>query len=68
VTILDPLVAFSFDLLLGAGMAKLPLTVCPLGHLVVNGNSHYSPEAFAPGLKALSCRIVAVCDAPEEPT
>lgn len=62
-TILDPLIVFSFETLLGAGTAKLPLTACPHGHLVVNGNSHYAAEAFEPGLKALSCRLVESCDA-----
>lgn len=68
-TVLDPLVTFSFDLLLDAGLPKLPLTVCPHGHLVVNGNSHYAPEAFLPGPApmALSCRLVETCDGHQEP-
>lgn len=59
--ILNPTLAFSLGLLVGAGTAERPLTVCSLGHLVVAGNSHYAPEALTADLKALTCRLVERC-------
>lgn len=49
--------AFSLDLLAHADRSPRPLSFCPDGHLVVNGNTHWQPERFDTTGRALVCRI-----------
>lgn len=51
-------IRFSFDWLGGAAAKQVPLTVCPDGHLVVRGNTHWSPVGISQDLRAVVCRVV----------
>lgn len=42
----------------GAATQRDPLTVCPNGHLVINGNKHWKPEALDHSLARLICVLV----------
>ncbi len=60
--------AFSLLTLADAANAPRPITGCDNGHLVVNNNSHWQPEAFSVDLKTVTCRLVEDCDARQPPT
>jgi hypothetical protein len=50
--------AFSLDLLIGAGSKEQPLAVCDAGHLVVRGDTHWQPERLSFDFRSLLCREV----------
>jgi len=54
--------AFSLTTLADAAHAPRPLAGCDRGHLVVNHNSHWAPEAFSADLRTLTCVLVESCD------
>jgi hypothetical protein len=54
----DDKVSFSFDWLAGAAAKRMLLTVCPDGHLVVRGNTHWAPVAVSLDLNGLVCHVV----------
>jgi hypothetical protein len=58
----DERLAFSLALLADAEHAPRPLSGCSRGHLVVNGNTHWRPDAFDERLKTLTCELVMDCD------
>lgn len=49
---------FSFDLLAGAHRDREILSVCPDGHLVVKGRTHWAPLRFATDRPSLICGFV----------
>jgi hypothetical protein len=53
----DREVPFSLDWLAEAARNEPQLSVCDLGHLVVRGNTHWSPQGFSADRRALICRI-----------
>ena len=54
----DETLRFSFETLAGAATNAAPLTVCPDGHLVVNGRTHWQPLAIDENLRGLICRWI----------
>jgi hypothetical protein len=54
----DETIRFCFETLAGAATNQAPLTVCPDGHLVVSGRTHWSPVAFDDHLRGLVCHWV----------
>ncbi len=56
---LDPdRLPFRLDWLADAAGKKQALSVCDLGHLVVNERTHWRPAAFTADLRALVCEFV----------
>lgn len=51
-------IRFSFEMLAGSATNQAPLTVCPDGHLVVSGRTHWQPLAIDENLRGLICRWV----------
>ena len=61
---MDEPMNFSLDWLAEAKVKARPLDVCTQGHLVVRGNTHWSPVGFSAGLTAVTCVMVPACEHP----
>ncbi len=57
-TAADQEMPFSLDWLAGAAEKVPALSVCPDGHMVVNGNTHWSPTRISDDLRAIWFRMV----------
>jgi hypothetical protein len=54
----DETIKFSFETLATSAANAAPLTVCPDGHLVVSGRTHWQPMSIDTLLTGLICRWV----------
>jgi hypothetical protein len=54
---LEPM-AFTLEWLAEAARATRQLTACPAGHMVVRGNTHWSPLKFSNDLRSLHCEPI----------